>query len=402
MSISDRRGSTVSRVVLHLLCTLMVTAVFTSVATAQEPGPLAFLAASEVSGSSVLARDGYAVVIDLDANELHFMRGMSVLWSAPVGTGMGLRLETEERKWEFSTPAGEYQVQYKEENPAWYAPDWYFIENKLPVPPSDDPRRRFPGGLGAAAVYIGLGLAIHGTDKPDLLGQRVSHGCIRLSNDDAQRLFHNVQVGTKVIIVGGEWEDDPGELVPGEVPGAGQVDARTERLRQSAKTDRERRLRQLGALSVDSLQARLAAELAAPEPGSRWSELAGELVQRAVKQESVEAARVLLEEQGTARDPSARAEYTTFLADLSRRAASQTVLALAEMDAHARNRAARAIVEGALGLYSGEVTDAVAPWPTRRVPSAMTTDDAASGWEALVAAERRYREAQARQARAAG
>src|SRR5690606_1607731 len=41
----------------------------------------------------------------------------------------------------------------------------------------------------------------HGTDRTDL---GVSHGCIRLETRYARRLFHNVQVGTPVIIVGGE------------------------------------------------------------------------------------------------------------------------------------------------------------------------------------------------------
>jgi lipoprotein-anchoring transpeptidase ErfK/SrfK len=80
-----------------------------------------------------------------------------------VGTGTGLRLEGPDGEWDFSTPDGIFHVQYKEESPVWMAPDWYFIENKLPVPPPNDAKRRFPGGLGAAAVYIGEGLAIHGT-----------------------------------------------------------------------------------------------------------------------------------------------------------------------------------------------------------------------------------------------
>ncbi len=93
-------------------------------------------------------------------------------------------------------------VQFKEQNPIWFIPDWWFIENKLPIPPADSPGPQQEGGLGAAAVYLGNEIAIHGTDKPELLGQRVSHGCIRLSNENALRLYHNVQVGTPVVIVG--------------------------------------------------------------------------------------------------------------------------------------------------------------------------------------------------------
>jgi hypothetical protein len=143
------------------------------------------------------------VVVDVERNELRFMDGERVLWRAPVGTGTGFRLSTRSgRQWQFHTPSGTMQVQYKELNPAWFRPDWWFIENKRPVPPQDSPLRKEEGGLGAAAVFLGNELAIHGTDKPELLGRRVSHGCIRLSNANAVRLFHNVQVGTPVMIVG--------------------------------------------------------------------------------------------------------------------------------------------------------------------------------------------------------
>src|SRR5690606_13823438 len=131
-----------------------------------------------------------------------------VLWDAPIGTGTGLRLESEDGGWHFATPRGVFQVKFKEEMPIWYLPDWYFIEKNLPIPPENAPERRLPNQLGVAAVYLGEEIAIHGTDRPELLGQRVSHGCIRLENRFAQRLFHNVQVGTPVVIVGGEHLDD--------------------------------------------------------------------------------------------------------------------------------------------------------------------------------------------------
>jgi lipoprotein-anchoring transpeptidase ErfK/SrfK len=354
-------------------------------------GPLAF---AEVRNSPVVERGDYLVVIDLDANELHFMQGRTVLWSAPVGTGMGLRLQTDDRNWTFSTPTGEYQVQYKEENPVWVAPDWFFIENKLPVPPQNDPRRRFPGGLGAAAVHIGRGLAIHGTDKPDLLGQRVSHGCIRLANHYAQRLYHNVQVGTKVLIVG-EDEGERGELIPGQVPGTGPVDARTQRLRDRTKAARENLLKELGALETERLVERLGEELAVGEETEgepRWPETASALIGRAVKDGDVDAARGLLETAGTVRGRRVRAEYLTYLADLYRRGSPATTAALAQMDERGQRAAARAIVEATVALFAGGAEAANAPWPTRRIPRTVLAEDAQPGWDAIQAAERSYRE----------
>jgi hypothetical protein len=354
------------------------------------PAAPAFLSAPEVQASPVLERDGYAVVIDLDENQLHFMRGQTVLWSAPAATGMDLRLQTDERSWSFSTPPGEYQVQFKAENPVWIAPDWYFIENRLPVPPRNDPSRRFPGGLGAAAVYIGHGLAIHGTDKPDLLGQSVSHGCIRLSNDDAQRLFHNVQIGTKVLVVGGADRRATGRLVPGRVPGAGPVDARTERMRQQAKAEREQRLRALKAIPTETLAARLAQELAAGEAG--WTHAAGELLRRAAEDHDVGAARGLLESAGAAREATVRAEYATYLVDLSERGGVAMIRALGRLDARRTRLAAGAIVDATVGLYHGRTGDAMLPWPSRRWDAPGLDGERARGFAALQAAERAYRE----------
>jgi hypothetical protein len=352
---------------------------------AQGAERLAFLAAPDVRDSDVLRRDGYVVVIDLDENRLHVLRGRTVLWSAPVATGMGLRLEGPGGKWTFSTPTGLYQVKQKALEPTWYAPDWYFIENKLPVPPENDPRRRFPGGLGAAAVYIGHGLAIHGTDKPDLLGQRVSHGCIRLSNDDAERLYHNVQVGTKIVIVGGEKAAPAGKLIPGNVPGAGPVDARTERMRRQAKAERDRRLKVLGHLPVDSLAARLASTLSGADPDA-WTHPAAELARRAIAADH-DAARALLWAAGTPRNARVRAEYATYLVHVLDRAPVHTAEALGRLPPRARERAADLLVAAAIGLYDGSPDDQVAPWPTRRLPPAVSAR-ARGGVEALAAAER--------------
>jgi hypothetical protein len=353
----------------------------------------AILAAPELRASPVLARGGYAVVIDLDENELHFVQGRTVLWSAPAATGMDLKLQAGERSWRFSTPPGIYTVEHKAENPVWFAADWYYIENRLPVPPPNDPSRRFPGGLGAAAVYIGHGLAIHGTEKPDLLGQRVSHGCIRLSNDDAQRLFHNVQLGTQVIIVGSEPRDARGRLVPGRVPGAGPVDARTERMRQQAKATRERRLRALKALPLDSLAARLEPALAARGAADAdWTHLAGELVRRAVESKDVGAARAMLRLAHAPREARVRAEYATYLADLSERGGVAMIQALGAMDARTAGRAATSIVEATLGLYPGAPTDAVLPWPSRRWSPGGMDERTARGHAVLGAAERGFRE----------
>jgi lipoprotein-anchoring transpeptidase ErfK/SrfK len=144
--------------------------------------------------------EGRYVVISLDEHRLYMMEGSRVIWSASVGTGTGTRLEGAGQKWEFSTPRGMFRVQFKEKDPVWRLPDWVFVQRGVPIPPIDHPSRLEPYMLGTTAIYLEEEIAVHGTNYPELLGQSVSHGCIRMTNEDARRLYHEVEVGTPVII----------------------------------------------------------------------------------------------------------------------------------------------------------------------------------------------------------
>jgi lipoprotein-anchoring transpeptidase ErfK/SrfK len=59
-----------------------------------------------------------------------------------------------------------------------------------------------PGNpLGARAMYLGTTVyRIHGTNRPDTIGTKVSSGCFRLVNADVADLYDRVPVGTKVIV----------------------------------------------------------------------------------------------------------------------------------------------------------------------------------------------------------
>jgi lipoprotein-anchoring transpeptidase ErfK/SrfK len=55
--------------------------------------------------------------------------------------------------------------------------------------------------LGARAMYLGSTLyRIHGSNEPETIGQAVSSGCFRMTNDDVQDLYNRVAVGTTVIV----------------------------------------------------------------------------------------------------------------------------------------------------------------------------------------------------------
>ena len=55
--------------------------------------------------------------------------------------------------------------------------------------------------LGARALYLGSTLfRIHGTNQPWTIGQAVSSGCIRMTNEDVIKLYSSVKIGTLVLV----------------------------------------------------------------------------------------------------------------------------------------------------------------------------------------------------------
>ena len=95
--------------------------------------------------------------------------------------------------------SGEQTVARKMEWPDWRPPAEMI--SRQPYLP-----RFMAGGpgnpLGARAMYLGeTEYRIHGTNKPDTIGKRVSSGCIRLTNEDVMDLYERVKVGAKVIVL---------------------------------------------------------------------------------------------------------------------------------------------------------------------------------------------------------
>jgi len=128
------------------------------------------------------------IVIDTSARRLYFVTapGQAISYGIGVGrdgfTWSGTRTVTRKREW----------------------PDW--------TPPSQMLRRRpdlprhMVGGienpLGARAIYLGSSLyRIHGSNEPETIGQAVSSGCFRLTNEDVVDLYDRVHVGAKVVVL---------------------------------------------------------------------------------------------------------------------------------------------------------------------------------------------------------
>jgi lipoprotein-anchoring transpeptidase ErfK/SrfK len=66
--------------------------------------------------------------------------------------------------------------------------------------------RHMKGGidnpLGARAMYLGSSLyRIHGSNEPETIGQAVSSGCFRMTNEDVVDLYGRVGIGAKVVVL---------------------------------------------------------------------------------------------------------------------------------------------------------------------------------------------------------
>ena len=95
--------------------------------------------------------------------------------------------------------SGTNKITAKREWPSW-TPPAAMIARRPDLP------RYMAGGvenpLGARAMYIGTSeYRIHGSNEPDTIGQAVSSGCIRMTNDDVTDLYERVKVGAKVVVL---------------------------------------------------------------------------------------------------------------------------------------------------------------------------------------------------------
>jgi lipoprotein-anchoring transpeptidase ErfK/SrfK len=148
--------------------------------------------AAEAHGDMVAFSAGYrpgTIVVMTRERRLYFTLGNGTAISYPVGVGRA------GMQW-----SGTSTIDGKYIQPAWEPPPDIRRENpKLPP--------MIPGGsphnpMGVAAMTVaGTDYAIHGTNEPGKIGHFVSHGCIRMFNEDVMELFAHVPLGTPVVVV---------------------------------------------------------------------------------------------------------------------------------------------------------------------------------------------------------
>ncbi len=203
---------------------------------------------SEMASSAQVIEDlhdgAFVITVSTAENRVYARRNGQLVFEAVCSTGSNATLRTDGQTKVFRTPIGRFRIQSKEEKPMWVPPDWHFIEQaqkqglqvvrlqpgqtigdltvsreavysngaELPqgetiirgdaivIPPIGTRQRQVPDVLGTHRLNLGDGYALHGTQAVDKLGQNVSHGCVRLHNNDISQLFAMANVGDEVII----------------------------------------------------------------------------------------------------------------------------------------------------------------------------------------------------------
>ena len=139
-----------------------------------------------------------------------------VAWTGNQAPG-SIVISTAERRLYFILPGGQaikYGVGVGRPGFEWSGTKTVSNKREWPdwTPPSQMLRRRpdlprhMKGGvdnpLGARAMYLGSSLyRIHGSNEPETIGQAVSSGCIRMTNEDVTDLYEHVKVGTRVTVM---------------------------------------------------------------------------------------------------------------------------------------------------------------------------------------------------------
>ena len=196
---------------------------------------------------------GFRIVISLDDRALWVLRESDTIRSASIGVASGLTLRVAGRQWTFRTPRGKHTVIGSKVAPVWTPPDWAYAEtahtynlalawlspgkpvvlrdgrsltvrngavglldrngafralprdehivfdSTLYIPPLGTINRRVKGQLGPYALDLGNRYLLHGGAAGDI-GLAPTHGCIRLSDDDLEWLYRNIEKGTPVYI----------------------------------------------------------------------------------------------------------------------------------------------------------------------------------------------------------
>jgi L,D-transpeptidase ErfK/SrfK len=143
------------------------------------------------------------IVIDRSRNLLSLRQPHAILLASSCATGSGKLLfgAKKNQTWHFQTPRRVFSVTKKVKDPIWKKPLWAFVEKNEQAPVLPWEFNRLDGTtLGSFALELEDSYAIHGTLYPNLLGRSITHGCVRLNDEDLAAAYAHAEIGTQVYV----------------------------------------------------------------------------------------------------------------------------------------------------------------------------------------------------------
>jgi len=151
-------------------------------------------------------QEDFGVVINITERELHIYRDGNKESTFEIAVGQESH----------PTPAGDYKIFQIDWNPDWTPPDSEWSEDEDYTPPGDP-----DNPMGRVRIIYEPPYSIHGTEYTKTLGKDVSHGSVRMDNEDIIEL-------AKILMVEGgvekseDWYeeviDNPDKMVQVELP----------------------------------------------------------------------------------------------------------------------------------------------------------------------------------------
>lgn len=123
------------------------------------------------------------LTVDLSDRTVYVYRNEKLMASYRIAIGQS--------NWE--TPSGTFRVRQMVKNPTWKHP---LTDEIFPPGDANPLGDRWIGFTADEQMKLGF----HGTKDEHLIGQAVSHGCLRMKNREVRSLFEQVSIGTEVTV----------------------------------------------------------------------------------------------------------------------------------------------------------------------------------------------------------
>jgi L,D-transpeptidase ErfK/SrfK len=141
------------------------------------------------------------IVVNTTENRFELRNSKDTIRTGVCSTGKDvLLIGPKGKKWLFKTPKGMFSVLLKRKDAPWIKPDWAYIEEGVKPPSARSEDRIEYGSLGKYQISIGDDYMLHGTLYKRFLGLPVTHGCVRLGDEDLEVIFNTLEKGSKVFI----------------------------------------------------------------------------------------------------------------------------------------------------------------------------------------------------------